>query len=350
MYINYIGTISKIFIIILSMFFILTKKRKVAEWCFLLFITILTLVITVNSKSFDLPFTILILLCSYDKDIEYLMKNILWGMITGIFTVLLLFLLGVIPDVVQVRLGVIRRSLGFSLPIILPALFFSLTTCYIFCKKEKLKKSECLIFVIIGYVISTLCDGRAPFILTILIVFGTIIIDYFDISKLKFIKYLGIFSLLSAISISMYFYYNYNSNNALHLTINQLLTGRIEWWNLYRNEYFIKLFGQEIMRVGGAANNLDINHRMMILDNAFISILLEYGVIMCILSILFLLKPMTTKIVYYEKKDYVILFIFITWIIYGVVSNQLYFIDRNFSLLMMSSLIYRRKLKEKRNV
>lgn len=331
----WISSFAKALIIILSIYFIVIGKTKLKDWVILFSLLLLAFTTYYSSRNIDFSFFLLVVLGMRNKDIYKVIKSVYIGMLLGIIFVLFMYLIGLSPDIVQIRLGRVRHSLGFSLPIILPALYYSLVSAFILLKKNKLKSKHILIIVLFSIIIMLMCDGRAPMLLTLLTVFTVYFTTNTSISTKKLSNiffWISVICLIFAISMSLYFVFYYDSNNIYHFKINEQLTGRAYWWNLYQSTYDINLFGQNILRVGGASINdssVFLNSNLMILDNGYLSIIFEYGVVTFIIFIILLTVNLKILKV---KKDYISLIVWLGWIMYGIVSNQIYFIDRNFAL------------------
>lgn len=337
LHLNLVGTLSKFCLILLGIYIIIFSRKTVSVWGIILIYLPVLIATFITSKSIDFFFTIFIVLVSSHLDIDTIYKGFLRGILIGIIFVLLLFVLGILPDIIQVRLGSVRHSFGFSLPLIPPALFFSTVCAFLYLYRKSYTWKSLVIIFIIQIPIYLYCDGRGPFILTFGVLLGAMIIRYFHKDSIDSILFiLGIVSLLLVLLFSIYIARYYNGSNTKWYTLNQILTGRPQWWNLYWNMYTPKLFGQELIRIGGAAVLENSSVNMMILDNGYLSILLEYGIIA--LS-LFLFLIIFGLINLWKRRDTMGLLIFIVWIFYGLVSNQIYFIDRNVGLILIANFI-----------
>lgn len=335
-HINIVSNLAKILLIFMSIFFISIRKIKIIQWISLFVIFSITIINAYDSKNLDILFLFLVIFSVYDKDIEYMAKHMFLGMLLGIICVLFLYKIGILEDVVQIRLGKLRHSFGFSLPIILPSIYFSLCSTYVFIRRSHLKLIEVSIFILFLIPIMYFCDGRAPGLLTILVLSGTFFSERYLINKKYFLELLYIIALstfIFAILFSIFFAVNYNSSFG---ELNELFTGRLEWWNLYWDKYDIKIFGQHLIRVGGAAVLSNSSLEMMILDNSYLSILLERGWILFLIFIYIIFKVLKF---FKNRGETTLIILLICWVAYGITSNELYFIDRNIMLFPLTTVM-----------
>lgn len=344
-YLSQISPAIKLLILLISFLFFVLRARTIKAW---VGISLLLLIVSASyymSKSQEIVFLTLVCLAVSDKDEKTLIKGALLGFVSGVVLVLVTFILGLTPDTIQIRLGKVRHSLGFSLPIILPSFYLTISAMYFYLNKNKFRYSQLILILAPLFLITYFCDGRAPFLCVMLLCIFVVLIKILNkraINKKTLLLVLyGI--LLFMVGISLFFFSEYDSANQYHQLINEFSTGRMEWWGLYGERYPIKLFGQELARNGGAS--LDVltgQVDMMILDNSYLSLLLEYGLIVFSLFILFLCLVIRKLV---EAEEYVLVAIWFVFIIYGFSSNYLYFIDRNLVLLTLPMVF---KNKEKR--
>ncbi|MGK4179955.1 hypothetical protein [Lapidilactobacillus dextrinicus] len=322
----------KIILFVLGCFIVVFSKKSLRLWTLVIFLIPMLLLTYWYSRNIDYPFSILMLFSIVFLDIDEVCRGFLVGMVSGVIFVLLLFVIGVLPDVVQVRAGVTRHSFGFSLPLILPALYFCICSAFLYSRRRIYTMKSLFFLFLFQLPIYYFCDGRGPLILTTILLMGAAALRHSSSIKLrKFFMIMGLIMLFLALILSIYIAKKYNVSNKYLNELNQNLTGRPQWWNLYWNMYHPKLFGQQIIRVGGATAIENTSIDLMILDNGYLSILLEYGIVSLIF---FLLINVITLIRFYQSNDVMGLLILILWIIYGIVTNQIYFIDRNIILII----------------
>lgn len=343
--IGVLSSITKVCLLVIGVYCFVFSNKTIKAWIITVICLLVLIVVLIKSNNVDFPFSIFIVLVAAQFDKKKIYKAFFRGMAIGMLFVLFLYVIGIVPDVVQIRLGIVRHSFGFSLPLILPALYFSLVCAYLFAYQDKVTWKSLMIIFFVQIPIYIYCDGRAPLILTSLGLLGVIVIKYANKRKLRDVfLVLGVISLVLALLISFYFAKYYNGSSVQLYNLNQQLTGRLEWWNLYWTEYSPKLFGQILTRTGGAAVLSNSSLNAMILDNGYLSIFLEYGVAS---FAMFITLVAVGLIELWKKNELIGMMLWILWICYGVVSNQIYFVDRNIGLILLVSFFSIRVIRRK---
>ena len=80
----------------------------------------------------------------------------------------------------------------------------------------------------------------------------------------------------------------YDESNALLLKLNGYLSGRLAISNKGLDMYSLKLFGQNIIEEGNGRST-EVREDYFFLDDSYIRILLEYGIILCIVVLVILM-------------------------------------------------------------
>lgn len=337
LHLDMVGTLSKFCLIAFGMCIIVFSRKTLNAWVMVSIYLSVSMITFLMSKNMDFFFSIFIVLVMAHLNIDAIYKSFFQGMILGIIFVLLLFMLGVLPDIIQIRLGAVRHSFGFSLPVILPALFFSSICAFLYLYRNSYTWKLLLAIFVLQIPIYYYCDGRGSFILSCIVLLGAMIIRYLYNDRINDILVAAsIISLFVILFFSIYLAKYYDAGNTHLYDLNQQLTGRPQWWNLYWNTYNPKLFGQVVARVGGAAAIENSSLDMMILDNGYLSILLEYGIFALVIFLSLIVFGLVSL---WKKKDTIGLLILMVWIFYGLVSNQIYFIDRNVGLVLTASFL-----------
>ena len=260
------------------------------------------------------------------KDVIY---SLLLGLIISTTLILILTLIGWVPNHFRVENGRPRYYLGFNAPPALPDIYVGILTCYLVLNKDKLKTSHLFLLLIPSYVIMEFADGRSSFGVSIFIIFSITLIKKFISNKKKISNFLyntgcsiltiGVFL---SIYVSMRFPYS-----AFIQRQNRFFTGRLGWFSRAWRENPLRLFG----------NNLEENAaNMIMLDNLYLQLLLRGGIIIFIISIICLFKLLKH---YKKSNDYLSLIILIAIIINSLVSASWMPIWKNVLLFSLSEII-----------
>ena len=334
----------------------LSARLSALKWIVLL---ILFLVIFINSIVSNVQnYLIIYIFCLVisDNDFEKAIKALGVGTSIGIFIVLVSLFLGIIPNLYEFRteLGVVvqtRVTLGFNMAVFLPGYYLNLGFIYIYLNRRKFSLVRCVIIIIPAIIINHFTGGRASFV-TLLVTSLTafFVTNYFKniknlkkIASMLFYLNVGLFTLFFMVSVSIAS--NYNSSEFIQ-SLNELSSGRFLFYSLYWERYDATLFGQELLRVGTVRSRITGEPRM-ILDNAFLTILLEGGILLTAilsLSIFRLLKYLKNQL------DIMSLIIWLSIILVFPFANNGMFFWRNpliFQFSIFFGIMGSKKIKEK---
>lgn len=338
--IEQIGTLSKILVILLVVPILFKIKFRKTNIIFI-FCSLIVVLISV-SQSLDWNILLLASAIFAASVINYhkFLKTILLSSIMSLLVVFLFLVTNLIPNTQSFRSdGAVRYGLGFIQPVVVPniLMLILLLIGYIYIKRIGF---YFVIFLLPVLGVYFLCDSRASLFRSILIIFFFLGYYYksenIRIKDINFFFYTNIFLLIGGIIASFYFAMFYNSSNRLMATISEFMTSRPFWWNRFWNMYDSKLFGQELLRVSSASVRSGSADEMFILDNSYLSLWLENGILVFFILIILLFKLLRNF-----KKNQDILSLF-TWVIYlslAITATGAIRIDTNIFLLQLGLLI-----------
>lgn len=339
--ISAISGILKILIGLLFFLKFLLIRHSIRVWInFVFFITVVSLV-TYFSREFNLVVYVLIIFGMKKESLKSFICVAYYALISSCTFVVMLYFLGILPDVVVYRLGEARSAMGFNLPVTLPSFIFSISSIFVYLNFKKISIINITPLLLINVFIFYYTNGRTGIIFSILILIGSLIFKCLGKSfSSKILLYLNLLGLFFVNAISILTANLYSNGNFILMAIDKILTGRIYWWNLYWNTYDITLFGQQILRISSEARLKDSFSQIMILDNTYLSILIEYGfvfyiiIILCLIKLLFRLN---------KTKDIKLLWILFVNILIGISGNSLLFLETNVFIIIFSIIVESRK-------
>lgn len=282
-----------------------------------------------------LPLAFLIIFQEDRTDLNRLLKSAILGYICSISLILIFFMMGLLPDNIQVRLDVVRHSLGFNLPIHLPAAVFSMTSAIIFYFRNTVNTYLLLALSIPMFIVNEFSDGRT-YLLVFICIFIAVFLKKFinNIKYSNFLFFVAIVNYIGGVFFSLYSAYNFWNSTAL-LKLNEILTGRVWWWAKYIENYSIKLFPQTIIR-----GNED--GTMWILDNAYLTLILENGLLIFIsFTILLFLNLRKLR----KENDCISLILWNAWFLTFISGNNGLMVSKNVLLLQIGSFLWMNKNK-----
>ena len=269
------------------------------------------------------------------KNIEY-KKVFLIAFIIRLFAFLStisLAMIGVIENnkIVHWRDGtgfIFRYGLGYSHPNLLHSTFFIIVVLFLYLYYEKINVLNCSIIVMLNLFIYSCAGSRTGYYL---IIFSVIlsIVSKINRQKTKYLIYRLIIPFCLAFTfITSILYGKYEIINKL----DSLFSGRI-----YYTSYFFKNYSMSLL-----GNNLYLDNNLI--DNSYIILLANYGLIIFILYILSYQKIINYFIASKKNKELVMISLFS---IYGITEGFLSNIFMNLSMVYIGDIIFRSKINTK---
>lgn len=329
----------KILLILLALPLLYKIRLPLKKLILLILTFIIFLISSLVSSDWNTLLVLSVIIAGANIQFKKFVVSASIGILSSIFVVLTFISLKLIPNVQTFRSdGSVRNGLGFIQPVVLPNLitFLLIFLGYLFYKKIGLW----YIFTLIpAYIVYIFCDSRGAFFR------GVLIVIVFTFSKkIKWTKkkidllyQTNILLMIFGILGTFYLAINYNSGNTVMNKISQFMTGRPFWWNRFWELYDSKLFGQELIRVSSSAVRDGNSESMMILDNAYLSLWLESGVLVFCILIFMIYKTLGAL---KKDNDYLSLAIWFSFLLFSITANSGLKIDSNIFLLQIG-LIYK---------
>ena len=198
-------------------------------------------------------------------------------------SVFLCYRFGLLTGFAFTRSGSTRTDIGFSHPNVYGAYLMVLCIAWMVLRYDKLKIYDYLLFSIVAVYNWIGPNSRAS---TLIIVIMILVLPaYKYLSKWIDCKGIRIFFSLSypmAFIFSLICSVFYDENNHIFYLINSAFSGRIDFAHSFVNKYSPTLFGQKLQLVSSAQSMIN-GKTPAILDNAYIRIFLESGILSTIL-------------------------------------------------------------------
>ena len=324
-------------IMMLGIFYLFFKKKfykkQIIPLSIVSILVVVNFVLVGNDYTDLLPLTFLIIFQNNSTDLDRLIKSAIIGYICSISFILFFYMLGFLPDNVQIRLDVVRHSFGFNLPIHLPSVIFSIISAVIFYFREKINIFLLLILSIPMFIVNEFSDGRTYLLVFMCIFAALLLIKVVNSPKYsKFLFFVAICNYIGGLFFSIYSAFNF-WNIPILLKINEILTGRIWWWAKYIKNYTISLLPQSIIR--GSENGTT-----WILDNGYLTLLLENGLLIFIGFTLVLFVTLKKLM---KEEDCVSLILWNAWLLTFISGNNGLMVSKNILLLQIGSLLWMQK-------
>lgn len=273
--------ISLLITILITILIFLKKWLLSRGWFKYLLISLVFFISGINAGIFQ--FFTLIIFCFFLNPMNFkrILKALGLGNLLGAMTVILLSLIGFIPNDLIYDTGRYRMTFGFILPVLLPGIILNIGYVFVYLNRESITLKKIMVMLIPGLIIYIFARGRASFFALVVILIGTHFTQKLTSDNRKqiiaflvpLIKFIYVFSFLFSIYVGL----NFEASTLLQ-SWNRFFTGRLGWISIYWNLYTPQLFGQYIIRVGQVLGRAT-GQEMMILDNAALTLLLENGII-----------------------------------------------------------------------
>ena len=312
-YINQMFFVAIVLLIIVSIIKIIRLKISIKQWLIVFSLSVVAIVSYLITKdSWMLQFILIIIACIYE-DFDKVVK---WDFIIKIIVMSVLVLcynLGMTNELHIVKNGQYRSSYGFFHP---NTFSMFITIMYFeFIYLKGVNKLTFILGVALSIFLSEISGARTSLIMMlsffIMAVSKKNIIAFIKVRTIKELLE-NLFIVFSVITIILTMLYN--KNNSLLIIINKLTSKRLIIQKMFWENYDINLIGNYIIY-------------NKTLDNAFIRIILNYGIIGCLLF--HILYVNTIKKVLLNDKYYIILIMFITFLISGLMENLMFRITYN---------------------
>ncbi len=283
----------------------------------------------------------ILILGGYRVDFDKLSKKVLIfeGGFIGI--IILLSLLGIIPNREFTRAGqsVIRYSLGFKFTTYPALLAWSLSTVYLYLKRGKLKKSDYFWVLIVNLFFYILTDTRNELFCSVLtlIVFGLHQHGYLK-KFYRLTEFVGKYFMIGLVLLSITLAFTYKYSNPILRQLNIFMSNRLHLAQKGMENYGITLLGNDIAWVGlsdvyeQTAKQKEFNY----VDNSYLNILYQYGILVLMLVTYGYYKLSKNAA---KEKDYYLLYILIILYFHSFLNPQLLLISYNLFVLKFADVL-----------
>lgn len=241
---------------------------------------------------------------------------------------LLLIYIGVLENKVFYRAdGSARFALGFASPNSFGGIVLSICLEYVYINRNKINSLMYIKFILVTIMLEFICNSRSSEICLILLIFALILYK----RKIYFKKILP-YTILIFTIISFIIVYLYGQGNAIALKLDDLFSTRILCAYNFLNLYGINLLGNMFIYDDvwlGYVNTL---------DNAYMYLLVNQGLLLSLIMIFFNIKLMKNVI---NDNNKVLVAILLVLSVYGLMERGVFFVTYNVFLLCIKDIIFK---------
>ena len=281
--------------------------------------------------------TVFFIITSKNIDFNKFIKFDVYLKIIVVGCVILLYKLGMTEIIIKIREnGTIRNSLGFGHPNILGAFLFSICIDIVYLNYKSYKIKHYFILILSLLTCVYICDSRATQIGIGMLIIYTVLPKIENKNFYKILPmlpvFLAVFSFLCSIM--------YNNNMEFWVILNKISSSRIKCAYDFYKFYGINLFGHLLSFYG----QWDKLYSLTVMDNAYMHVLIQYGLINFIIIISALVIAIRKMI---KENNYQLVLCLSTILLYGLMESYVYQIVYTPILLYVAKILYGKDVEKK---
>lgn len=328
------------FLLIQIVFF---QQYKARELMIILIISIPIAIATIKSSYNTMMATWIFIVATKYLDFDKVIKISYYIQLIIVLLVIYMFFTGIIDEYTMYRGNLLRHSLGFSHPNQLGMRVFQLAVSRCYLKRSKIGFFDVFVVLAAALFINSVANSKTSYysLIILSILMGVHILHSMIGNKGHKFASVMVFGAIVANFGSVILSFVNVKKYALLSKFDVMMSKRFSASYRTMRYYGVSIWGQDIKKI--VKRHVIGKHYRFFLDNAFMTILLRYGVVVFILfSALFIITMIYLK----EKKQYMLLEMLFLYSIYGVMENNFFSISHNLFLLVLSYPIYRRIFPE----
>jgi hypothetical protein len=292
---------------------------------------------TINSDHNIMMSTWLFIIAVKYVDFDMIARFAYYVELVATIIVIYLFSIGAITEYSMYRDSVLRHSLGFSHPNQLGVRIFLLIIVRCYVHRKKFNLFDWSLIVLAALFVNSVANSKTScYALIILAVIMAIyeVIKLFGGNLEKYSNAMILISVCAIVSSVVLSVINVKKIPLLR-EFDQFMSLRFSQSHRTMQYYGIKLFGQNVRLIFSRPGIGKTYHFW--LDNAYMSILLRYGIVVfLIFSVLYIWTMIFLK----KEGQHILVAILCLYSIYGIMENNFFYMSQNLFLLLLSYPIY----------
>lgn len=271
-------------------------------------------------------------------DFERIVKLTYYVGLLATVLVILLFVMGYISEYTMYRGTILRHSLGFSHPNMLGVRIFLLVVCRCFIHKKNFNILDWGIIPIAAIFVYRVTNSQTSCIALVIlaVIVGVyVIVDMYGGDFSVFSRCMIVVAIFANL-LSLFLSFINLKKYPMLKRIDRFMSSRFSQCHRTLDYYGVKLFGQDIKLIFVRPGISKTYHFW--LDNAYMSILLRYGIIVfAFFSVMYI----CTMIYLRKIEQHLLVAILCLYAVYGIMENNFFSMSQNLFLLLLSYPIYR---------
>lgn len=329
--------LATVLLVMLMIQIVVFQKYTRKEMLFLSIMTGPILLATVTSGYHIILSTWLFIIAAKNISLD---KAILISYIVEIIAFAIIFYLyfmGYIDEYTMYRGNILRRSLGFSHPNQLGIRIFQLVICRCYLRRTHMNISDLLVVIISVVVVNVLANSKTAYY-ALIILAGVLCLNsvsYYTGKGKAMVAKIMLYGSFLSVAVSLFFSFIDVRRYSYLIKLDDFMSHRFS--NCYR---LLKFYGLSLW-----GKNIQLHVKRHIigreyhfwLDNAYMAILLRYGLLVfCIFVGVYLY----TMMLLFQKGQYELVEIMGIYAVYGIMENSFFSLSQNLFLLVLSLSIY----------
>lgn len=327
-------------LVLLVLQIIVFQKYNFEEMVVIGSITAFIALATINSNHKTMMSTWIFIVAAKHLNIDKAIKVSYFVQLMMVIAVIYMFYIGMIDETVMYRGSILRHSLGFTHPNQLGIRLFQMMICHCYIRRNKINIIDLGLILGVAWFIKKVADSKTSYY-ALIILFVLVLVEEaikrFDRGYTLFAKTMVAIYVVANIASIILSVVNISGIPFLR-SMDKMMSTRFSQCHRTYKYYGISLFGKDIQVL--VKRHIIGWFYHFWLDNAYMAILLRYGIIVfLIFSILYLM----TMMYLFQTRQYTLLAILALYAVYGIMENNFFSMSQNYFLLLMASPIYYRK-------
>lgn len=294
----------------------------------------------------------LLIFAARDMDYKKIFRYAIVTTIAGILVIYYASMQGFITYGTWMEGTTVRHAFGFIYPLVIPAYLLNIGMMTFAVREEKIAWWQIVVLLIFTVLTYRWCKADlSSGLMTVLLVAMLVVRTHPEIinSDHPFWRYtdrlaVWIFPLAILVSVVLAHFYNYD--NSWMRLLNETTRGRLSLPHAALQKYGVKLWGQQMWFVGAGLDNFgnEISGAYDYVDNVYINLLIRYGIVFVVISVLLLVLTMEYCRLRHMR---IILWLFCLMAVHGLLEDKMQTVYFNSLLLLVGQAVQRYHASEK---
>lgn len=332
-----IGYIVLVLMIIQIFFF---QKYNVRDIIVIVLSSVIVIVSAIKSGNNSILSMWIFIVSSKKVNLDAVVRSAYKVLCFMVSLVIILFFFKIIPEVTLYRNGIVRHSMGFIHPNQLGLRVFQLIMCRLFLHRNRFRMADIVISVLGVVFVYYVPNSQTSFGALIILFFLTIIYAFIRDKDYIVMKTAGVILISTSILLNVICVV-LSTRPLIHkfwVEINQFISFRFSYCYRVYKIYGITFWGNDIAVTMSEREMRGMqNLGKLYLDNAYLSLILRFGILM---FVLFSLMYYLTMYYFMQHNQLYIVIIMFVYSVYGIMETGMYQMSHNIILLAISYLIY----------